>query len=570
MNQPKKSSQPRYQKVRELGRTENGDRITYLAKDNATGRSVAIKQYSFGKGNENWAGMQAYADQCRALTRLDSPSLPRYLNFLPVKDGFCTVRDYQQGRSLAELGKIEIEQWKQIAIALLEALVYLQSQTPSLIHRNIKPENVFVDDAFNVRLVDFGFAFIDSRGKERPATAGTPGFMPREQLQNKELNDASDLYGLGATLICLLTQTPSAEINKFLGDKSDLDLRTVLPKEVSFELLDWLEKMTQVSPVRRFKSAALALEDLQSIEIARSPQAILDRDLVELIAREYGEKLITTITVRNTVPDTLLQGRWEVAEHPSDSKTRSPQWIAFQPKQFESNKIDCNIAIDTRKLLAEQTYERELLLHSNDAASPHRIPLQVVTPAFQTDKIPLLWLLGVFALAVFGGFLGSLLLNGEGEGMGAIYYGTLLLGLILGAIGGLTGAFELWAISGATFPLSFGLTRFLIPRLFRGLLRIGYFVGFAAFWSAGYVARHNFSKKLPHGSEGLLTFNVLLASLIASFGIALGLVVHGGLLNFLLLLGTGIASGVLLSLAYSKAAQRLAQYRKAKPSLLKP
>jgi serine/threonine protein kinase len=65
-----------------------------------------------------------------------------------------------------------------------------------------------VDEQMNVYLVDFGFARIGSaEGAMSSVAAGTFGFMAPEQIYNRELSNATDLYALGATLICLLTQT---------------------------------------------------------------------------------------------------------------------------------------------------------------------------------------------------------------------------------------------------------------------------------------------------------------------------------------------------------------------------
>jgi len=566
-----RSQQPRYQKVRELRHSPQGDRITYLAKDNATQRPVVIKQLTFSQGNDEWAGIDAYADECRALRSLNHPNIPRYLNFLPAKGGFCTVREYKKAKSLAECEKIALEQWQTLTQSLLETLFYLQDRTPSIVHRNIKPENILIDDQFNAYLVDFGFPYIDSRGKTKPSTAGMPGFMPREQLQNKELTDASDLYGLGASLICLLTQTPSAEISKFVGAASDLELTSVLPSEASFELVDWLEKMTQVSPFRRYKSATAALEAFQQTEMTRSPEAIVKPDTLELQAAEYGEILSTAVTIRNTVPDTVLQGRWEVAPHASDAKRSHPiKWIAFDPPQFESNEIECQIKIDTRKLLPEQLYERELILRANDAQDSHAIALRVNTPPLLNEKLPLIPLLGTAGIALLAGLFCSFLLGNVEEGVAAFLYFVLMVGVAIGAVGGMGGIFGLWSVLGGSFPASLLLPRLLLGRSLRWLLYLGFLLGLVVFSVAGYVARFQFGKELPQGLSGLLSPNSLLMALIATFSLSLGLLLNGGIFNVGVLLGTGIPMGLLLAMKISKQAQKMATYQKSKAYLVQP
>ena len=103
-------------------------------------------------------------------------------------------------------------------------MIYLQKRKPSIFHRDIKPENVLVDEISSVSsladggeikayLIDFGLARIgNSTMALSSLIGGTLGFMPPEQVHNQKLTKASDLYGLGATLICLITQTKSADI----------------------------------------------------------------------------------------------------------------------------------------------------------------------------------------------------------------------------------------------------------------------------------------------------------------------------------------------------------------------
>ena len=114
---------------------------------------------------------------------------------------------------------------REVAAALLQVLVYLQQQVPPIIHRDLKPENILVDQNRQVYLVDFGLARIE--GDDLAASSivkGTLGFMAPEQMFNRPLTPASDLYGLGATLICLLSRTPSTAIGQLVESRAALRL----------------------------------------------------------------------------------------------------------------------------------------------------------------------------------------------------------------------------------------------------------------------------------------------------------------------------------------------------------
>ncbi len=134
---------------------------------------------------------------------------------------------------------------KQIALSVLEILVYLQNRIPPIIHRDIKPENILVGDQINVTLVDFGFARIgEGEVAISSMVKGTLGFMPPEQLFNRQLTAASDLYGLGATLICLLTGTKSTAIGNLINQAYRIHFKHLVPK-LSLRWIDWLQKMVK-------------------------------------------------------------------------------------------------------------------------------------------------------------------------------------------------------------------------------------------------------------------------------------------------------------------------------------
>jgi serine/threonine protein kinase len=158
----------------------------------------------------------------------------------------------------------------QIAIAVLEVLTYLQQQPQPILHRDLKPENILVNpkDPTQVYLVDFGFARrMDENVAHSSFIKGTLGFMSPEQVFNRSLTTASDLYGLGATLICLLSGTKSVNVGELIDDQFRFNLAQ-LPK-LDSEFVKWLEKMVEPKAVNRYPNAASALADLKLIKSGR-------------------------------------------------------------------------------------------------------------------------------------------------------------------------------------------------------------------------------------------------------------------------------------------------------------
>jgi serine/threonine protein kinase len=291
-----------YQIDRVLGQNVNGGRVTYLATDLEVDRSVVVKQFQFATIGNRWSDYDSYQREVEILQQLEHPNIPKYLTSWETPTGFCLAQEYKSGRTLANSGRdFTLEAVEQIAIELLDILIYLQSQIPPIIHRDIKPENILIDDLDRVYLIDFGFARNAYTEQNASSTIkGTLGFMPPEQLFNRPLTKAADLYGVGVTLVCLLTGCKSMEISQLIDANYRLDLRSHLG-HLPPRFLDWLIQMTDPHPERRYPDARTALTALQSIDRApisqplpRTPEILLGI-LIMLGMIGYSKHLITSI-----------------------------------------------------------------------------------------------------------------------------------------------------------------------------------------------------------------------------------------------------------------------------------
>jgi serine/threonine-protein kinase len=159
------------------------------------------------------------------------------------------VMDLLQGQTLAERLERESEPFSvgevlDIASQLLEVLGHAHAR--GIVHRDIKPQNVFLARDGRVRLLDFGLARVESADLGRPSepgtTIGTPAFMPPEQALGNwdELDGRSDLWSLAATMYLLLSSTPVRErgsiTDQLLGAMTrpvpSLGLVAALPRSV--------------------------------------------------------------------------------------------------------------------------------------------------------------------------------------------------------------------------------------------------------------------------------------------------------------------------------------------------
>ncbi len=195
----------RYEVQRELGRGGMG--AVYLAQDLRYRKPVAIKVARLAHP-EARAQFRREADY---LQKLHHHSLPRVWDTFSDTQRDFLVMEYIPGDDLETLVQRKGAQpeWQVLRWAdeLLDGLAFLHTQSPPIIHRDIKPGNLKLRGDGTLVLVDFGIAkeYLPGVNTVAGATAVTPGFSPPEQYSDSLTDARSDLYSVGATMYFLLT-----------------------------------------------------------------------------------------------------------------------------------------------------------------------------------------------------------------------------------------------------------------------------------------------------------------------------------------------------------------------------
>ncbi len=239
-------------------------RQTWLAVDKNSQEQVVVKVLDFGAAVD-WTNVKLFEREAEVLKQLNYPQIPQYRDYFRLDEEdskFVLIEDYICGASFKELlaqgkkfGELEIEQ---IAKEILQILVYLHEQNPPILHRDIKPSNLISGEDGRVYLVDFGA--VQNRTATVGATftvVGTYGYAPMEQFSDRAI-PATDLYGLGATLIHLVTGTSPADLPQ-------KELRIQFKNCISLSpfFTQWLEHLTEPAPEHRPSTARQALEMLE-------------------------------------------------------------------------------------------------------------------------------------------------------------------------------------------------------------------------------------------------------------------------------------------------------------------
>ena len=246
----------RYRILEILG--QGGMGSIYRAVDDNLGVEVAVK--------ENLFTTEEYARQFRReaviLASLKHPNLPRVSDHFVIEgQGQYLVMDYIEGEDLRErMDNVPVVAEAEaivVGVAICDAMNYMHTQRPPVLHRDIKPGNVRISPNGHIFLVDFGLAKIVQGGQQTAtgARAMTPGYSPPEQYGAARTDQRSDVFSLGATLYAAVTGTiPEDSLARTMEQTELTPVRKRNPK-VSRRLASAIEKALSVHPDDRFQSA---------------------------------------------------------------------------------------------------------------------------------------------------------------------------------------------------------------------------------------------------------------------------------------------------------------------------
>jgi serine/threonine protein kinase/Tol biopolymer transport system component len=246
----------RYRIVEILG--QGGMGSVYRAVDENLGVEVAVK--------ENLFTTDEYSRQFRLeaviLANLRHPNMPRVSDHFSIgEEGQYLVMDFIEGEDLRQRmerdGTILEDDAVQIGAAICDALLYLHTRKPPILHRDIKPGNVKITPDGHIFLVDFGLAKVvqGAQVTTTGARAMTPGYSPPEQYGTARTDPRTDIYSLGATLYAALCGViPEDGLARAMDNAELTPLRKRNPK-ISRRLAAAIEKAMAVDPADRFQTA---------------------------------------------------------------------------------------------------------------------------------------------------------------------------------------------------------------------------------------------------------------------------------------------------------------------------
>ena len=303
----------RYRVVKLIG--QGGFGAVYRAWDTSLDLPCALKE-NMDTSDE---AQRQFRREAAMLARLRHPNLPRVIDhFLIPGRGQYLVMDFIEGQSLAALlsqraqplGEAEVLPW---IAQVCDALQYLHSRTPPIIHRDVKPQNIIITPEGQAMLVDFGISKVYDPTLQTTvgARAVTPGFSPPEQYGAGTTDPRTDIYALGATLYMLLTgQSPPESVQRMVGSVEMPPPRQVNPA-VTATVEQAILRATEVTTGRRFQSVAelrAALAGQPPVQEEKATVVLAETTPAGTMAELTAEPPPTPATV--TARQTPGRGRW--------------------------------------------------------------------------------------------------------------------------------------------------------------------------------------------------------------------------------------------------------------------
>jgi serine/threonine protein kinase len=324
--------QERYRIVRQLG--QGGMGAVYEAVDERLDKTVAVKEIlleleNASNSNQRLLIKQAFRREANSLVKARHEAVPDVTDYFSDFEREFLVMEYIEGDDLIKMLQKRkmpflLEDVLPWLDQLLEALDYLHTLSPPIVHRDIKPQNLKLNEWNKIKLLDFGIA----KSTDKTATVtqmtfigATLNYSPIEQILRvidpmfRELillkhkdnaekvlaqnTDARcDIFALGATFYHLLTNYPPVDITKrtletWEGKEDPLPNPLKLNPDLPTSISDWLVKAMAIDRDDRFLSAVemrTALQDIIVEEDKRKQEEKIAKVIEQEKLRKYREE----------------------------------------------------------------------------------------------------------------------------------------------------------------------------------------------------------------------------------------------------------------------------------------
>ena len=272
--------------LKEIGRGQMG--VTYKAFEKVLGRYVAIKVMRASLGSDP-KRVKDFMAEGRALASLDHPNAVRIFSIGQEKGQPYIVMELVNGRSVGHLMGLEkkLSEPRALEIVTGVARALRAASEIGLIHSDVKPDNIVLDEKGRAKLVDFGIARFGPGKLEADAAIGTPYYVAPEQVLRASVDHRTDIYSLGATLFHALAGVPpfpGTELKDVLNARLKRPAPSVMKvcRGLHLETVQVVAKMLEKDPDQRYQNYDELLKDLRKACWAAGAELTQEADDIPL------------------------------------------------------------------------------------------------------------------------------------------------------------------------------------------------------------------------------------------------------------------------------------------------
>lgn len=393
IDQPPPIRVRQYQVLGRIG--QGGMGAVYKARHPHLKRDVAIKLLPMSRlGSPD--SVLRFQREMEAVGRLDHPNLVRAHDAGEANGQHFLVMEFLDGTDLSKLvrahGPLSVANACEIIHRAAQGLQYAHTQ--GLIHRDVKPSNLFLTRDGTVKVLDLGLAkFADEVATAGESTGcgqivGTGDFISPEQGQDTRGADArSDIYSLGCTLYYLLAgKAPFSDANhgtfiqKVMGHAHEpVPPIQAVRNDIPDRLAQFLGQMLAKDPAQRFQTAVEVAEAMRNVAGSRDLRGVVERNPIAHRPTKPTVPLATrrwTLISLALVAIVLAIGGWYIGQaatgrgHASGSAKTEP--LTMEKAEEIGRKIVRDMEPDLRKL--EQAFPGMRLTTKEKAEATKRTP----------------------------------------------------------------------------------------------------------------------------------------------------------------------------------------------------
>ena len=262
----------RYEVTKKIG--SGGMADVYLAQDRLLGRQVALKILSSRYAHDEQF-IERFRREASSAASLNHPNIVQIYDRGEAEGTYYIAMEYLEGRSLKEIilkyAPLSPDLVVSVSAQILEALRFAHRR--DIIHRDIKPQNIIVDNDGRVKVTDFGIARAGSASTmtEAGSILGTAHYLSPEQAQGQSVEAASELYSLGVVMYEMVTgRLPYDGDNPVTIAMQHVHENPAPPRSIVPDLPLNLEAVILRSlgkkPTDRYLTAQAFLEDLKRVQ----------------------------------------------------------------------------------------------------------------------------------------------------------------------------------------------------------------------------------------------------------------------------------------------------------------